>query len=35
MMIIDSGDELEFCEYLQNVNKDLLTIQKSITDMGM
>ncbi|MCR2059992.1 hypothetical protein [Campylobacter helveticus] len=30
-----SGDELEFCEYLQNVNKDLLTIQKSITDMGM
>ncbi|MDO4673714.1 hypothetical protein [Campylobacter sp.] len=30
-----SSDEIEFCEYLQNVNKDLLTIQKSITDMGM
>lgn len=30
-----SSDELEFCEYLQNVNKDLLTIEKSITDMGM
>lgn len=30
-----SNDELEFCKYLKNVNKDLLTIQKSITDMGM
>lgn len=30
-----SSDELEFCQYLNNVNKDLSTIQKSITDMGM
>lgn len=30
-----NDDELEFCNYLKNVNKDLSNMQKSITDMGM
>ncbi|RDU60072.1 hypothetical protein [Helicobacter sp. MIT 14-3879] len=30
-----SDDERDFCEYLKKVNKDLLTINKSITDMVM
>lgn len=30
-----SGDELEFCVYLDRVNKDLLAINKSVTDMAM
>lgn len=32
---IYSDEEQDFCEYLKKVNKDLLKLNKSITDMGM